>query len=112
MAKVWVSAGASLHSLFKGAELSAELTVSGPRADGKFSFHVEHRLCGFLYELATTFTAFFEACPVLRAPDDATRESRLALCRLTAGVLARGLNLLGEALMAARSAIREGRTIP
>jgi arginyl-tRNA synthetase len=56
-----------------------------------------HRLCGYLYDLATTFTAFFEACPVLRAPDDATRESRLALCRLTAGVLARGLNLLGIA---------------
>lgn len=56
-----------------------------------------HRLCGYLYDLATTFTAFFEACPVLRAPDDVTRESRLALCRLTAGVLARGLDLLGIA---------------
>lgn len=56
-----------------------------------------HRLCGYLYDLATTFTAFFEACPVLRAPDEATRDSRLALCRLTAGVLARGLDLLGIA---------------
>jgi arginyl-tRNA synthetase len=54
-----------------------------------------HRLAGYLYDLATAFTAFFEGCPVLRAPDDATRDSRLALCSLTARVLARGLGLLG-----------------
>jgi arginyl-tRNA synthetase len=54
-----------------------------------------HRLAGYLYDLATAFTAFFESCPVLRAPDAATRESRLALCALTADVLARGLDLLG-----------------
>ena len=54
-----------------------------------------HRLAGYLYDLATAFTAFFEGCPVLRAPDDATRDSRLKLCDLTARVLARGLNLLG-----------------
>jgi arginyl-tRNA synthetase len=54
-----------------------------------------HRLCGHLYDLATAFTAFFEACPVLRAPDDATRDSRLALCGLVARALARGLDLLG-----------------
>ena len=54
-----------------------------------------HKLAGHLYDLATAFTAFFEGCPVLRAPDDATRDSRLALCDLTARVLARGLDLLG-----------------
>jgi arginyl-tRNA synthetase len=56
-----------------------------------------HRLAGYLYDLATAFTAFFETCPVLKAPDDATRDSRLALCDLTARVLARGLDLLGIA---------------
>ncbi len=56
-----------------------------------------HRLCGYLYDLATAFTAFFETCPVLKAPNDATRVSRLALCDLTARVLARGLNVLGIA---------------
>jgi arginyl-tRNA synthetase len=54
-----------------------------------------HRLAGYLYDLATVFTTFFESCSVLRAPDDATRASRLALCELTADVLARGLDLLG-----------------
>jgi arginyl-tRNA synthetase len=54
-----------------------------------------HRLAGYLYDLAIAFTAFFESCPVLRAADEATRASRLALCALTARVLARGLDLLG-----------------
>ena len=53
-----------------------------------------HRLCGYLYGLATAFTSFFEHCPVLRA-EAATRVSRLALCGLTARVLAQGLDLLG-----------------
>jgi arginyl-tRNA synthetase len=56
-----------------------------------------HRLAGYLYDLATAFTAFFETCPVLKAPDEASRASRLALCALTARVLARGLGLLGIA---------------
>jgi arginyl-tRNA synthetase len=54
-----------------------------------------YRLCTYLYELATTFTAFYEHCPVLKADDDAIRASRLALCDLTARVMNRGLGLLG-----------------
>ena len=53
-----------------------------------------HRLCTYLYDLATAFTSFYEHCPVLKA-DAAVRESRLALCDLTARVMDRGLNLLG-----------------
>jgi arginyl-tRNA synthetase len=56
-----------------------------------------HRLAGYLYDLATAFTAFFENCPVLKAPDEPTRTARLALCAVTARVLARGLDLLGIA---------------
>jgi arginyl-tRNA synthetase len=55
-----------------------------------------HRLAVYLHGVATAFTAFYEKCPVLRAEGD-TRISRLALCDLTAQVLARGLNLLGIA---------------
>lgn len=54
-----------------------------------------HKLAAYLFELATTFTAFYEACPVLKAEDAAVRDSRLALCRLTLEVLTRGLSLLG-----------------
>ena len=51
-------------------------------------------LCNFLFELAGKFTAFYENCPVLKA-DAAVRDSRLALCELTARVLKLGLEVLG-----------------
>jgi arginyl-tRNA synthetase len=54
-----------------------------------------HRLCTYLYELASDFTDFYEHCPVLKAPDAGTRASRLALSDVTARVLALGLQLLG-----------------
>jgi arginyl-tRNA synthetase len=54
-----------------------------------------HRLCTYLYELASDFTDFYEHCPVLKAPDASTRASRLALSDVTARVLAQGLHLLG-----------------
>ena len=54
-----------------------------------------HRLCTYLFELATDFTAFYEQCPVLKAPSEELRASRLALSELTATTLAHGLGLLG-----------------
>lgn len=54
-----------------------------------------HRLCQFLYDLASAYMSFFESCPVLIAEDDATRLSRLRLCDLTARILADGLHTLG-----------------
>ncbi|MGH9016550.1 MAG: arginine--tRNA ligase [Acidimicrobiales bacterium] len=53
------------------------------------------RLCTYLFDLAATFTAFYEHCPVLKAPTDDMRLSRLGLSDLTARVLAQGLELLG-----------------
>ena len=52
-------------------------------------------LCNYLFELAGKFTSFYENCPVLKAEDAATRDSRLALCDLTARVLKQGLETLG-----------------
>lgn len=54
-----------------------------------------HRLCGYLFEVATAFTTFYEKCPVLRAADEPTKVSRLVLCDVTARVLSIGLSLLG-----------------
>ena len=54
-----------------------------------------HRLCTYLFDLAQAFTAFYEACPVLKEGYEATRDGRLALCDLTARVLQQGLALLG-----------------
>ena len=53
-----------------------------------------HRLCTYLYELASSFHQFYEKCPVLTAGDDATRRSRLTLCGLVARTLQLGLELL------------------
>jgi arginyl-tRNA synthetase len=53
-----------------------------------------HRICGFIYGVATAFSAFYENCDVLKA-EEPTRSSRLALCHLTARTLAAGLDLLG-----------------
>jgi len=53
-----------------------------------------HKLAGFLFELASAFTTFYEQCPVLTA-EGATRQSRLALSALTLRVLVTGLGLLG-----------------
>ncbi len=51
-------------------------------------------LANYLFELANSFHAFYEACPVLKA-DEPTRTSRLALSELTARTLRLGLDLLG-----------------
>ena len=54
-----------------------------------------HKLAAYLFDVASTFTTFYEQCPVLRADDEATRQSRLALSALTLRVLTTGLGLLG-----------------
>jgi len=51
-------------------------------------------LTSYLYDLSNKFSAFYENCPVLQS-EEPTRSSRLLLCRLTADVIKRGLNLLG-----------------
>lgn len=51
-------------------------------------------LANYLFELANSFHAFYEACPVLKSEEPA-RSSRLALCSLSARTLQRGLDLLG-----------------
>jgi arginyl-tRNA synthetase len=54
-----------------------------------------HRLCNYLYELASVYHGFYEQCPVLGADDQAVRLSRLRLSRLVARTLRQGLELLG-----------------
>lgn len=51
-------------------------------------------LANYLFELANSFHAFYEACPVLKSEEPA-HSSRLALCELTGRVLQKGLELLG-----------------
>ena len=51
-------------------------------------------LANYLFELAESFHAFYEACPVLKS-EGSERASRLSLCELTSRVLAHGLGLMG-----------------
>jgi arginyl-tRNA synthetase len=60
--------------------------------------YAPHRLCGYLYDLATAFSGFYENCPILAAStDEDTRRSRLVLAQLTSKTLTLGLSLLGIA---------------
>jgi arginyl-tRNA synthetase len=73
----------ALHLLRFGEAVEAVIETLSPS-----------KLATYLFDLATAFTGFYEACRVL-VPDDAVRTSRLALCDLTARVLEQGLALLG-----------------
>ncbi|TCM49135.1 arginine--tRNA ligase [Kribbella sp. VKM Ac-2568] len=55
-----------------------------------------HRLCTYLYEVASALSAFYETCPVLTSAGE-VRTSRIALCAATRRVLQDGLGLLGIA---------------
>ena len=52
-------------------------------------------LTAYLWDLAKAYSVFFQNCPVLRAPDEVTQHSRLAMCALTARVLKSVLEILG-----------------
>src|SRR4051794_2143167 len=56
-----------------------------------------HRIATYALELAREFTAFYESCPVLKAPSEDVARWRLALSLATQRVLARSLDLLGVA---------------
>ena len=53
-----------------------------------------HYLANYLYQLATLFSRFYEACPILKAQGE-VRDSRLKLAQLTGETLKMGLDLLG-----------------
>jgi arginyl-tRNA synthetase len=74
--------------------LALQLLEFASAVDATAEAYSPAKLCTHLFALATTFTTFYEACRVL-VDDEETRTSRLALCDLTARVLAQGLSLLG-----------------
>ncbi|WP_394942874.1 arginine--tRNA ligase [uncultured Ilumatobacter sp.] len=53
-----------------------------------------HKLCTYVYELASDFSSFYQECPILKS-DEPMRTSRLALADLAARVLEHSLGLLG-----------------
>jgi arginyl-tRNA synthetase len=75
--------------------LALQLLGFGTVIDTVVTQSEPHRLCAYLFDLAQAFTSFYEACPVLKADDQETRDSRLALSALTLRVLLHGLAVLG-----------------
>ncbi|MGQ0627840.1 MAG: arginine--tRNA ligase [Phycisphaerales bacterium] len=75
--------------------LALALLAYGGAVAGVGESLMPSRLCQYVYDLAGAFSSFFDQCPVLVAADDETRQSRLALCRLSESVLADALSLLG-----------------
>ncbi len=84
-------AHARIRSIFRRSELDADLVPFGgadarpsrrngrspwrswgstPRCSRCSTAYAPHKLCTYLFELASTFTGFYEACPVLKAADD------------------------------------------
>ncbi|RKQ61115.1 arginyl-tRNA synthetase [Vogesella indigofera] len=59
-----------------------------------------HHLCSYLYNVATLFSRFYEACPILKSEGE-VRHSRLQLAALTGKTLKTGLGLLGIAVLEA-----------
>ena len=53
-------------------------------------------LCNYLYELASLYMSFYEACPILKdGIEEDVKQSRLALCASVAATLKQGLDILG-----------------
>ncbi len=90
------TSGAKL-SLTEPAEraLGLELLRFSEALDRVAAEYKPNHLTAYLFDLAQRFAEFFEHCPVLKAEDDATRDSRLLLCDLVARTLECGLELLG-----------------
>jgi arginyl-tRNA synthetase len=52
-------------------------------------------ITAYLWDLAKSYSGFYQTCSVLKAETPALRKSRLLLCDLTARVIQKGLELLG-----------------
>ena len=76
-------------------ELARQLLLYGDAVALATSDRRPHHLCGYLFETASMYHRFYEACPVLKASSPALRNSRLTLAGLTGDILKDGLAILG-----------------
>jgi arginyl-tRNA synthetase len=75
--------------------LALELLGFGGAVDSVVDSLQPHRLCTYLFAVASRFATFYDQCHVLKEQDVTLRRSRLALADVTGRVLAKGLDLLG-----------------
>ena len=106
-----------IHSIFTKAGVSqtqANIAIIEPQekalalkllqledvVDAVISECTPNLLCNYLYELASLYMSFYEACPILKEGiSNEVKESRLALCQVIAKTLKQGLDILGIEVM-------------
>ena len=74
--------------------LAMRLMAYPSAIDNTLDSYSPHKLCTYVYELATDFSTFYVECPILKS-DEPVRTSRLALADVTARVLEHSLSMLG-----------------
>jgi arginyl-tRNA synthetase len=57
--------------------------------------YLPHLITGYLWDLAKSYSVFFESCPVLKAETSELRDSRLLLVDLVGRIIKQALDLLG-----------------
>ncbi len=75
--------------------LAVQLLRLGEALDTAAAEYLPSAITSYLWDLAKTYSGFFQNCPVLKAETAALRESRLLLCDLTGRTIAKCLGLLG-----------------
>ncbi|WP_281556140.1 arginine--tRNA ligase [Thalassomonas sp. RHCl1] len=110
---------ARIQSIFTKAgidsnDLSGNITIAEPQEkalalkllqledvlDAVISEGTPNLLCNYLYELASLYMSFYEACPILKEGiDSQVKVSRLLLCKQIAATLKQGLDILGIEVM-------------
>ncbi|KGK00378.1 arginine--tRNA ligase [Thalassotalea sp. ND16A] len=108
-----------IQSIFKkagidGTTLSNDMIIAEPQEkalavklmqfeevlDAVISECTPNLLCNYLYELASLYMSFYEACPILKdGIAEETKLSRLRLCNVIARTLEQGLDVLGIEVM-------------
>ena len=78
-------------------DLALTLDAFDQAASDAYDKRMPHLIAEHAYRLAQSFSKFYAACPVLIAPDDATKASRLALSKAALDQLEIALDLLGIA---------------
>lgn len=90
-----VSAGAIKVEAAEETDLVLALDAFGAALDQACENRAPNALCDHAFSLAQAFSKFYSACPILAAPDEPTKASRLALAQATLKQLELCLNLLG-----------------
>jgi arginyl-tRNA synthetase len=64
---------------------------------GAYERRAPHLIAEHVFSLSQAFSAFYDQCPILQAPEETVRGSRLSLAEATLKQLSTGLDLLGIA---------------